>query len=43
MPEFDWLSMIILDLVLVSIVLAAVAIPAWRIIKADPMQALREL
>ncbi|WDE04077.1 ABC transporter permease [Thalassomonas viridans] len=43
MPGFDWQTMLVLDLALVMTVLAAVALPAWRIIKADPMQALREL
>lgn len=43
MPPFDWASMIGLDLILTLVVLVAVALPAWRIIKADPMQALREL
>lgn len=43
MPDFDWLSMVVLDGGLIAIVTLAVALPAWRIIKADPMQALREL
>ena len=43
MPVFDWQSMAVLDTALVLIVAVAVALPAWRIIKADPMQALREL
>ncbi|WP_281556451.1 FtsX-like permease family protein [Thalassomonas sp. RHCl1] len=43
MPSFDWNTMLLLDIGLIVIVLVAVALPAWRIIKADPMQALREL
>ncbi|WDE00387.1 FtsX-like permease family protein [Thalassomonas actiniarum] len=43
MPSFDWNTMLLLDIGLIAIVLVAVALPAWRIIKADPMQALREL
>lgn len=42
MPDFDWQSMIMLDISLFCIVILAVAVPAWRIIKSDPMQALRE-
>ncbi|WDE13137.1 FtsX-like permease family protein [Thalassomonas haliotis] len=43
MPGFDWNTVLLLDLGLIAVVLMAVALPAWRIIKADPMQALREL
>jgi ABC-type antimicrobial peptide transport system permease subunit len=43
MPEFDWQSMLLLDGGLITIVVLAVAVPAWRIIKADPMKSLREL
>lgn len=43
MPSFDWNSMFMLDICLIVVVLFSVAMPAWRIIKADPMQSLREL
>lgn len=42
LPSFNWLAMAILDLALIIIVILSVMMPAWRVIKADPMQALRE-
>jgi predicted permease len=42
LPEFNGVAMSILDLGLIFIVLLSVIIPAWRVISADPMQALRE-
>ena len=42
MPSFDWLAMSVLDMGLIAVVLLSVTTPAWRIIKADPMMALRQ-
>jgi ABC-type antimicrobial peptide transport system permease subunit len=42
LPNFDWLAMSVLDAGLVAIVLLSVILPAWRVIGADPMQALRQ-
>jgi ABC-type antimicrobial peptide transport system permease subunit len=42
LPAFNWLAMTVLDLGLITIVLLSVFVPAWRVISADPMQALRE-
>ncbi|MBA6336297.1 ABC transporter permease [Colwellia sp. BRX8-7] len=42
LPEFNDVAMTILDLGLIFIVFLSVIIPAWRVISADPMQALRE-
>jgi len=42
LPAFNWLTMSLLDSGLLIIVLLSVMIPAWRVIRADPMQALRE-
>lgn len=42
LPSFDWYAMAILDTGLITIVILSVLIPAWQIIKQDPMQALRE-
>jgi ABC-type antimicrobial peptide transport system permease subunit len=42
LPNFNWLAMSLLDLCLVVIVLSSVIMPAWRVIRSDPMQALRE-
>ncbi|KGJ99054.1 ABC transporter permease [Thalassotalea sp. ND16A] len=42
LPEFNWLAMTALDSGLIVIVLLSVLLPAWRVIRADPMQALRE-
>jgi ABC-type lipoprotein release transport system permease subunit len=41
-PMFDWQIITFLDLGLVAVVILSVMLPAWRIIKQDPMQALRE-
>lgn len=42
LPSFNWVAMSLLDSALLVIVLLSVMIPAWRVIRADPMQALRE-
>jgi ABC-type antimicrobial peptide transport system permease subunit len=42
LPEFNWLAMTVLDLGVILIVLLSVMIPAWRVISADPMKALKE-
>ncbi|MCO4799564.1 MAG: ABC transporter permease [Colwelliaceae bacterium] len=42
LPAFNWLAMSGLDMGLILIVMLSVFIPAWRVISADPMQALRE-
>ncbi len=42
LPSFDWMTMGLIDIGLVSIVALAVVTPAWRTIKADPMGALRQ-
>jgi predicted permease len=41
LPSFNWLAMSLLDLGLIVIVMLSVFVPAWRVINADPMQALR--
>lgn len=41
LPDFNWWAMYCLDAALVVIVLLSVLIPAWRVIRSDPMQALR--
>ncbi len=41
LPRFNWLAMSLLDVSLVMIVMLSVILPAWRVISADPMQALR--
>ncbi|MGL1957780.1 MAG: ABC transporter permease [Colwellia sp.] len=41
LPSFNWLAMSLLDVGLILIVLLSVMMPAWRVISADPMQALR--
>ncbi|MFT4720995.1 MAG: putative permease [Candidatus Azotimanducaceae bacterium] len=42
LPAFSWLAMAVLDLGLVVIVLLSVFVPAWRVVSADPMHALRQ-
>jgi len=42
LPSFNWLAMSLLDIGLIAIVMLSVMMPAWRVIRADPMQALRE-
>jgi hypothetical protein len=42
LPSFNWLAMSLLDLGLVVIVMFSVIMPAWRVIRCDPMQALRQ-
>ena len=42
LPDFNWLAMLALDTGLIAIVLLSVFMPAWRVISADPMQALRQ-
>ena len=41
LPSFNWLAMSLLDIGLIVIVMLSVITPAWRVISADPMQALR--
>ena len=43
LPAFDWQSMLLIDLILALVVLLAVAVPGWRVLRANPMQTLREL
>jgi|GEM_PF-1096998 len=42
LPSFDWLAMSVLDTGQVLVVVLSVLVPAWRMISADPMQALRQ-
>lgn len=42
LPNFNWIAMLILDFGLVVIVLLSVIFPAWKVITADPMHALRQ-
>ena len=42
LPSFNWLTMTTLDSALIVIVLLSVIWPAWKVIKNDPMKALRE-
>ena len=42
LPAFSWFAMAVLDLGLVVIVLLSVFVPAWRVVSADPMHALRQ-
>ncbi|NRA59396.1 MAG: ABC transporter permease [Psychrobium sp.] len=42
LPEFNWLTLTWLDACLVIIVLLSVIIPAWRVIRQDPINALRQ-
>jgi ABC-type antimicrobial peptide transport system permease subunit len=42
LPSFNWLAMSLLDIGLIVIVILSVIMPAWRVISADPMQALRQ-
>jgi len=42
LPEFNWLTLTILDIGLVVVVLLSVLIPTWRVIKQDPLSALRQ-
>lgn len=42
LPPFNWLAMSALDIGLLIIVVLSVITPAWRVISADPMQALRQ-
>jgi predicted permease len=42
LPSFDWAIMGIMDIGLITIVVIAVVMPAWRTIKADPIGALRQ-
>ena len=41
-PKFDWQIVTFLDVGLILLVILSVILPAWRIVKQDPMQALRE-
>jgi predicted permease len=42
LPQFNWLTLTILDIGLVVVVLLSVLIPTWRVIKQDPLSALRQ-
>jgi len=42
LPEFNWLTLTILDIGLAIVVLLSVLIPTWRVIKQDPLSALRQ-
>tara|TARA_R110001583_G_scaffold36618_1_gene120617 strand:- start:47 stop:2542 length:2496 start_codon:yes stop_codon:yes gene_type:complete len=42
LPNFNWLAMSLLDIGLIAIVMFSVIMPAWKVISADPMQALRQ-
>ncbi|NQZ10111.1 MAG: FtsX-like permease family protein, partial [Algicola sp.] len=42
LPPFNWLTITTLDIGLVVVVLMSVILPAWKVIRNDPMQALRE-
>lgn len=42
LPDFNWTAMSSLDLALIIIVLTSVMIPAWQVIRSDPMKSLRE-
>jgi ABC-type antimicrobial peptide transport system permease subunit len=42
LPSFNWLAMSLLDIGLIVIVMISVIMPAWRVISADPMKALRQ-
>ncbi len=42
LPSFNWLAMSLLDIGLIALVVLSVIMPAWQVIRADPMQALRE-
>jgi len=41
LPPFNWQAMVILDIGLITIVVGSVLIPAWRVVRHDPMKALR--
>lgn len=42
-PSFDWPAAVMMNIVLAIAMLVSVAIPGWRVIRKDPMRALREL
>lgn len=42
LPEFNWLTLGSLDIGLVIVVLLSVLIPTWRVIRQDPLSALRQ-
>lgn len=42
LPQFNWLTLVSLDIGLVLVVLLSVLIPTWRVIKQDPLSALRQ-
>lgn len=42
LPQFNWLTLMYLDIGLVFVVLLSVLIPTWRVIKQDPLSALRQ-
>ena len=43
LPEFSWNALLFFSSLLVMIVLISIASVVWRVINAEPMQALREL
>ncbi|WP_133406329.1 FtsX-like permease family protein [Parashewanella tropica] len=43
LPEFSWDALVFFSMILVSIVMTAVCWVVWRVVNAEPMQALREL
>jgi ABC-type antimicrobial peptide transport system permease subunit len=42
-PTLDWTAAATINVVLAMAMLVSVAIPGWRVIRKDPMRALREL
>ncbi|WP_435276135.1 FtsX-like permease family protein [Psychrobium sp. nBUS_13] len=42
LPQFNWLTLMYLDIGLIIVVLLSVLIPTWRVIKKDPLSALRQ-
>lgn len=42
LPDFNWLTLTFLDIGLVIVVLLSVLIPTWRVIRQDPLSALRQ-
>ncbi|MBM7072554.1 ABC transporter permease [Shewanella sp. 202IG2-18] len=43
LPEFSWDALLFFSSLLVAIVLTSISYVVWRVINAEPMQALREL
>lgn len=42
LPEFNWLTIGSLDIGLILVVILSVLIPTWRVIRQDPLNALRQ-